>query len=133
MDKQVEKQFEQFQDGFKSFFEAGQKMMAPAFQGGEVAIESLHKAAEDQIQFGRSCLDISRKQAESLKSAKDATEAFRGTEAWSDFYSAATTYGEALRKNAEQTRDRLLKVGREATETVVSEASKVAGKATAKV
>jgi hypothetical protein len=129
MDKQMEKQFGQFQDGFKSAFEAGQKMMQPVLHSSEVAMDSLNKLAEDQIQFSRSCLEINRKQVESLREADSITGMFPSTDAWSGFYKAATTYGEDLCKNAEETRDRMLKIGREAAETVASEANRTASKA----
>jgi hypothetical protein len=131
MEEQFQQQYEQFQNGFKSVFEAGQKMSEPALRGSEVAIDSLNQLVKDQFEFGRSCMQIGQKQMEALQSA-DGMSALYDTNAPSEYYNAAQRYGEAVRKNAEQTCDRMMTLGREATDkaadagNVLSEAANAA-------
>ncbi|HET7313954.1 hypothetical protein [Salinisphaera sp.] len=117
MEEQRKQQPERFQNEFKSMFDANQKMMESAVRSSEVAIDSLNQLAKDQYEFNRSCLEIGRRQMESLQTSNDATGLFRETGASSDYYNASLRYGEALRQNAEHTRDRMMAIGREATDT----------------
>lgn len=120
MEEQMKQQFEQFQNGFKAVFETGPKMVEPVLRSGEVAIDSLSQLVKDQFEFSRSCLDISRRQLDSLAKSNDVTAVFRDQSASSEFYTAAMHYGEALRQNAESTRERMATIGREATDTAAN-------------
>jgi hypothetical protein len=117
MEDQMRQQFEQFQRGLTSVFGIGPKMADPALRSNEVLADSLGKLARDQIELGCSWLDIGRRQMASLAQSKDVTALFRDQDTPSEYYTAATQYGEAVRQNMENTRERLTAIGREATDT----------------
>lgn len=116
MQEQMKQQFDQFQNGFKAMFGIWPKMAEPALRSSEVVIDSLSQLTQDQFQFARSCLDIGRRQMESVAQGNDVTALFRNQGAVSEYYSATLRYSDALRQNAERTLERMAAIGREATD-----------------
>lgn len=116
MEEQMKQQFEQFQNGLTAVIEAGSKMAGPVLRSNEVLIDSFGQFVKDQSEFGRTSLKIGQKQAESLTKQGDVTALFGQQDAWSDQYKAATQYGEAVRKNAENAYERLISISREAAD-----------------
>lgn len=113
----MEEQFEQFQKGFQSWLEAGQRLAEPALRGSEAAVRGMGQLMEDQIVFGRACADVYQQQLKSLADADNATTARRDTGALAAYRDAASQYGEAVRANADTMRERMTTIGREAVDT----------------
>lgn len=113
----MEEQFETFQKGFKSWIDAGQRLSEPAIRGSEAAFSSLNQLVEDQLAFGQACAEIAQRQMGAL-GQEDPVAALRQEDVYGAYGAAAKRYGEALRKNATDTRDRMRGVGREAIDTV---------------
>lgn len=116
MEEQVKDQFEKFQNGWTAAIDAGSKA---ALRSNEVVMDSFGQLLRDQAEFGRTCMDIGRKQIESLSSEQDATTLFSDKGAPANYYAAATKYGEALRKNATDAFTRVSAINREAADTFV--------------
>ncbi len=114
----MSQQFEPFAKGFKTTFEVNQKMAESARRSGEVALDSMNQWAKDQFEFGHSCLDINRKQMAALQSADDVTAAMREAKGPTAYFEAAQSYGEALRKNVENTFERMAAIGHETTDAM---------------
>jgi hypothetical protein len=123
MEEQVNQQFEQFQNSFKTAFETSQKMMEPTLRSSEVVIDSLGQLARDQFEFGRTCMDIGRKQFETLQKSDDPSAVFQDTDTPSEYYNAALKYGEAVSQNAERTGERMMSIGNELVDTLTQAAT----------
>jgi len=115
MEEQVKEQFEKFQNGWTAAVDAGAKT---ALSNNEVVMNSFSQLLKDQVEFGRACMDIGRKQVESLSKDSDLTALFSDQGAPADYYAAATKYGEALRDNATNTFSRMATINREAADTL---------------
>lgn len=113
MEEQIKEHFEKFQNGLMSAFDTGSKMAEPAMRGNEVVVDSVAQLVKDQVAFSRSCLDIGFRQVETLATDKDAAALWGDSNAPADYYKAVTQYGEALRRNAGNTGERLIGIGRE--------------------
>src|SRR5699024_3627377 len=90
-----------------------------ALSNSEVVMDSFSQLLKDQVEFGRACMDIGRKQMESLAKNNDLTALFSDQDAPADYYTAATKYGEALRDNTANAFSRMTSINREAADTVV--------------
>src|SRR5699024_3039894 len=116
MEEQVKEQFEKFQNGWTAAVDTGAKA---ALSNNEVVMNSFSQLLKDQVEFGRACTDIGRKQLESLSQNNDLTTVFSDQGAPADYYAAATKYGEALRDNATNAFSRIATINREAAATFV--------------
>lgn len=114
MEEQMKEQFAKFQNGMASAASAGSKT---ALRSNAVLMDSFGQLLKDQVAFGRTCMDIGRKQMETLSKDNDVTALFSDKGVSTDYYAAASKYGEALRKNSEDTFKRMTTVSREATDT----------------
>lgn len=133
MKDQMEKQFEQFQRGLTSALEGSSKMTGPVLRTNEVMVDSFNQLIKAQLEFSRSCMDIGRKQMESVTKEQDFTALFSDQGAATDYYAAVSKYGEAVRENAEKTQDRIETIGREMTDTATGFAQQGAAAAQAAV
>jgi len=117
MQKHMRQQFEQFQHGLVSAFEQSAKLAGPMLRTNEVMVDGFSQLLKDQVEFGQSCMAIGHRQMTAFMRASGPAALRASRDAASDYYAAASKYGEAMRSNAVQTHHRLMAIGDAATHT----------------
>lgn len=119
MQEQMQEQFEQLQQGLTTAFDNGSQLAAPWVQANEVLLDSCKQLFEAQFEFGQACVEIGRKQIAAVADSNDFSALADNQAAVDAWYAAITNYGDAVRKNAQDTHARMAPIGRDVTATVV--------------